>query len=147
LTNKNAEPLKIYLFYCANSFNDGEFSRYFRVAEGDEYKMISLPCSGKADFLYLIKAFESGADGLVLITCPRNECHYLQGNLRASRRVSEVGLLLNEIGVEGERIITLSIDERGMERIASSVSEFCDSIRNNANNASCHKSAIPLKAS
>jgi coenzyme F420-reducing hydrogenase delta subunit len=47
----------------------------------------------------ILKAFETGADGLALVTCPKNECHYLEGNLRAPKRVEEANCLLEEAGM------------------------------------------------
>ena len=46
-------------------------------------KTISLPCSGKVDIPYLLKAFETGADGVAIVTCQKNECRHFEGNLRA----------------------------------------------------------------
>lgn len=129
-TMVNYEPLKLYIFYCSNSFNLDEFNRIFINDKGDEYKMISLPCSGKADLLYFMKAFEKGADGLILITCRKDECHYLEGNLRAPRRAEEVNSLLDEIGMGNDRITVLNPDEKGMDHIVSKIDAFCDTLRN-----------------
>ena len=49
-------------------------------------KTISLPCSGKVDIPYLLKAFETGADGVAIVTCKKNECRHFEGNLRAHKR-------------------------------------------------------------
>ena len=121
-------PLKLHIFYCSNTFHIEDFNRLFRTEEGDEYRTISLPCSGKADFLYLVKAFETGADGVVLITCPRNECRYFQGNLRAPKRADEVNVLLDEIGMTGERVLVLKGND--MESNIHTIYGFRDTIRN-----------------
>lgn len=130
----NAEPLKLYIFYCSNNFSINEFNSIFPPEEGIEYKGISLPCSGKADLLYFVKAFEKGADGLVLITCPKNECRYLEGNLRSPKRAEGVNSLLDEIGMGKERITVVVNHGDGMDHIISEVREFCDRIRNIALN-------------
>jgi F420-non-reducing hydrogenase iron-sulfur subunit len=121
--------LKLYIFYCANNFAIDEFSRLFREEKGDEHKIISLPCTGKADILYFLKAFETGADGLVLISCSKNECRYLEGNLRAPKRAEKVNKILEEIGMGNERIAALSMNGNGIEGIVSKVTEFRDKIR------------------
>jgi F420-non-reducing hydrogenase iron-sulfur subunit len=143
----NTEPMKLYIFYCANSFDVDEFNRLFPFEKGDEYKLLSLPCSGKADFLYLVKAFESGADGLVLVTCPKDKCRYLEGNLRAPRRAEEVGSLLEEIGMDGGQIISISMSDKGMDNVVSMISEFRGKIKNNISIASGINSRVPVKAS
>ena len=106
-------PLKIYLFFCSNSFDTDIARRYCAAQEGEELKAISLPCSGKVDLLYLIKAFETGADGVMVITCKKDACRYLEGNLRAARRVEAVDSLLEEIGLGKGRIKIIKQKEEG----------------------------------
>lgn len=124
--------LKLYIFYCSNNFAIDEFNRLFREEEGDEHRIISLPCAGKADILYFLKAFETGADGLILISCSKNECRYLEGNLRAPKRAQKVNKILEEIGMGEERIMVLSMNGAGMESLVSKVSEFRDKIKSGA---------------
>jgi F420-non-reducing hydrogenase iron-sulfur subunit len=123
------KQLKLYIFYCSNSLDINEFNRAIHEEDGIEYKIISLPCSGKADLLYLIKAFETGADGLLLITCDKNQCHYLEGNLRSPKRAEEVNLLLEEIGMGKDRIAVLSINKDGIGPVLTRMNEFGDSIK------------------
>jgi coenzyme F420-reducing hydrogenase delta subunit len=67
-------------------------------------KIVELPCSGKIEAYYFLKAFEEGADGAYLVGCPLPECHYLEGNLRAKGRIKQIRKFLNEIGIGGERV-------------------------------------------
>jgi coenzyme F420-reducing hydrogenase delta subunit len=129
LETKISVPVKLHIFFCSNSIDKNEIDRLSPEEEGDEYKIISLPCSGKADLLYFIKSFETGADGLVLIICPKNECRHLEGNLRAPRRAHQVGALLEEIGLGQGRVAVFNSNGRESGRIVSMVEEFRDSIR------------------
>ncbi len=133
ITNK---PLKLYVLYCSNSLNIDEFQSMFPQEGGDEIRSISLPCSGKANLPYFLKAFESGADGLVLVTCAKNECRYLEGNLRAPKRAEQVGLLLKEIGMDGDRIAVINMNEKGTGAIVAGVTEFRNRVRNLSPNPS-----------
>lgn len=54
--------------------------------DGVIIKTISLPCSGKIDIPYLVKAFETGADSAVIVTCKKGECKHLEGNLRGQKK-------------------------------------------------------------
>lgn len=121
--------LKIHIFYCSNCFEGDELNRLFREDEGDEHKIISLPCSGKADLLYFLKAFETGADGLALITCTKNECHYLEGNLRAPKRAEQANAILEEAGMSGERVTVLPVNGNGMEETIAKLKVFREKIR------------------
>lgn len=121
--------MKLSVFYCSNCLDGTELDRMVREEEGAEYTVISLPCSGKADLLYLLKAFETGADGLALITCPKSECHYLEGNLRASKRAEEANRLLEETGMGHDRVVVLSMNGGGIGEIAAKLSAFREKIR------------------
>jgi F420-non-reducing hydrogenase iron-sulfur subunit len=123
------KKLKLHIFYCSNCFDGTEFDRMSREEEGVECTVISLPCSGKADLLYLLKAFETGADGLALVTCPKNECHYLEGNLRALKRAEEANHLLEETGMGHDRVTILSMNDKGIGEIVAKLAAFREKIR------------------
>ena len=50
-------------------------------------KIMRIPCTGKVDALYLLKALEDGVDGVYVAGCEVGDCHFLVGNLRARKRV------------------------------------------------------------
>ena len=67
-------------------------------------RKVALPCSGKLEVSFLLKALENGADAVALFGCPEGECHYLVGSMRAKNRVQYARRILREIGLEEERI-------------------------------------------
>ena len=67
-------------------------------------KIIRLPCSGKVDLMYLLRAIQKGADGAYVVGCLEGTCHYKEGNYRARERVEHVQHLLEEVGIEGDRV-------------------------------------------
>lgn len=67
-------------------------------------KVVRLPCSGKTDVSYLLKAFEQGADGVYVVGCPLGNCHHVRGNERGQARVNRAKQLLAEIGLGSERL-------------------------------------------
>jgi coenzyme F420-reducing hydrogenase delta subunit len=67
-------------------------------------KIIRLPCTGKLDVQHLLDAFEGGVDGVFVAGCLEGDCHFLNGNLMAKRRVAYVQTLLDEIGLGGQRV-------------------------------------------
>ena len=117
-----SETLKIYLFCCLTNFNPDELSGVFD--QGTEITTIPLPCSGKIDILYLTKAFEKGADGVVVVTCKEGECRYLEGNLRARKRVEAVEELLEEIGLGNGRTVVIQIDDSGVKKVIRELNNF-----------------------
>jgi F420-non-reducing hydrogenase iron-sulfur subunit len=67
-------------------------------------KIIHVPCSGKVDVLHLLRAIQKGADGVYVVGCLEGTCHYKEGNFRAKERVQHARSLLEEIGIEGDRV-------------------------------------------
>ncbi len=126
VANKNS--LRIDLFCCSSSFDPDELL-CGNNGQGEEIKVIPLPCSGKIDILYLTKAFETGADGVVVVTCKEGDCRYLEGNLRAQRRVEAVDALLEEIGLGRGRMVMIRMGEGGVEQVKREVEDFRNRIK------------------
>ena len=104
---------------------------------GARIRFFPLPCSGRVDPLYLMRALESGADKVYLITCPEGACRYREGNLRAKKRIAYTQGLIEEIGLERERlelIITSAedrstIDERVRDILVREASTGTSSVK------------------
>jgi coenzyme F420-reducing hydrogenase delta subunit len=126
----NQRALKTYVFYCSNNLAAGQFAGLCHGLEGDTIKTISLPCSGKVDVPYLIKAFETGADGVAIVTCPKNECRHFEGNLRAHKRAEAVESLLEEIGMPAGRMAVFECGEQGAGQVIGEIRQFIDRVRN-----------------
>lgn len=122
--------LKTYVFYCSNHLDAGQFAPFCRGLEADTVKAIGLPCSGKVDVPYLTKAFETGADGVVVVTCKKNECRHIEGSLRAHKRVEAVESLLEEIGMGTGRMAVIECEEQGAGRVLENIKQFIEQVRN-----------------
>jgi coenzyme F420-reducing hydrogenase delta subunit len=64
---------------------------------------ITVMCSGSVSPLYILNAFQKGADGVLVSGCHPGDCHYIQGNFYARRRIALVKELLDFIGLETKR--------------------------------------------
>jgi len=118
----------IYLFCCATSYDQAEIIRGIN-RQGIEIKIITIPCSGKLDILYLTKAFETGADGAAVMICREGECRYLEGNLRAKKRVDAVEGLLEETGLGAGRVTFIQMDDGSVAAAIRKVEDFCRRIK------------------
>jgi coenzyme F420-reducing hydrogenase delta subunit len=121
-------PAKIHLFCCATSYDQAEIARGIG-RQGIEAKVILIPCSGKLDILYLTKAFETGADGAAVMICKEGECRYLEGNMRAKKRVAAVEKLLEETGLGADRLAVIQMDEGGVAKAIRELADFCRHIK------------------
>jgi F420-non-reducing hydrogenase iron-sulfur subunit len=88
--------------YCGSMAADTAGA--LRLSYPANVKLFRFPCTGKVDVEYILKAFEEGADGVYIVACSIGNCHHVHGNVRATRRLSYARQLLEEIGLEGERL-------------------------------------------
>jgi len=125
---------QIYLFHCATGYDQKELMRSCS-RQDDEIRMVSLPCSGKLDILYLTKAFDTGADGAVIMICSEGECRYMEGNMRARKRVEAVDELLREAGLGKGRTRVIQMDDEGIAGAIHKLEDFRLQIRTMVRNA------------
>jgi coenzyme F420-reducing hydrogenase delta subunit len=69
-----------------------------------------MACSSMVKDVFLLRAFEAGADGVVVMVCPEGQCRYVEGNIRAKKRVAWVRNLLDDIGLDGRRLSLTNMD-------------------------------------
>ena len=79
-------------------------ARLFGSSLPEGLQMIKVPCAGKVDVEYILTAFEAGADGVLVLACHKDNCKSQQGNTFAEWRVEDAGRMLEEIGMEKERL-------------------------------------------
>ena len=127
MDQKNA-GLNISIFFCQQIDPNQDVNRRALERElGNRIRFFPLPCSGRIDSLHLMRALESGADKVYVITCPEGACHYREGNMRARKRVAYTQGLIQEIGLEGERLelimapagLPVNIDELARDLLSS----------------------------
>ncbi|MBS1251026.1 MAG: hypothetical protein MAG451_00055 [Anaerolineales bacterium] len=75
-----------------------------RIQYPANVKLVRLPCTGKTEVEYILNAFEEGADGVYIVACPLDNCHHVRGNERGQARVDRTKKLLDEIGLDGDRL-------------------------------------------
>jgi coenzyme F420-reducing hydrogenase delta subunit len=119
----NTHIPKIYLFHCATSYDQEELLKSYSP-QAIEIKVVSLPCSGKLDILYLTKAFDTGADGAAILICKEGECHYMEGNMRARKRVQAVDELLEEAGLGKGRTKIIQMGDKGITGAVHELEDF-----------------------
>ncbi len=102
---------KITLFHCINAFGDADELSLTDI-DNCEIQTVKMACSSMVKDIFLLKAFEAGADGVVVLVCPEGQCRYVEGNIRAKKRVAWVQNLLDEIGIDGGRLSLSNIAAR-----------------------------------
>ena len=97
------EP-KIHVFYCVNAFDQGVFSTH-DSKNAARIQSVKMHCSSTIKDIFMLKAFECSADGVMVVGCPAGKCKRVDGNVRAAKRVAWVQKLLDEIGMSGKRLV------------------------------------------
>jgi len=91
-------------------------------------RLILIPCSGRVDAVHILTAFARGAEGVMVAGCLRDGCHYIDGNIKAERRVDAMKKALEVMGIEGERVEMFFISAGMPDRFVESVISFTDKI-------------------
>ncbi len=108
--------------YCAYAAAD--LAGTMRLQYPGSVRVLRLPCTGKIEVNYLLAAFERGVDGVIVAGCLEGGCHFQEGNLRARRRVERAKELLQEIGLEPERLEMFNLSSAEGTRFAEIVTEM-----------------------
>lgn len=95
----------IAIFYCRNVPESGEDVRQsLEKRYGRAVRLFPVPCSGRIDIVHLLRALEEFADAVYVITCPEGACRYLEGNKRVKKRIERARSIIEDIGLERERL-------------------------------------------
>ena len=96
---------------------------------GPNIRKVALPCSGKLETSFLLKALENGAHGVALFGCPEGECHYLVGSTRAKNRVGYARRILKEIGLEEDRVRRFVLENQSQLEDTDSLSAWAGKVQ------------------
>jgi len=101
------EP-KVVGFLCNwCSYAGADMTGTSRIPYPPNIRIIRVPCSGRVDPLYVLKAFQEGADGVLVAGCHPGDCHYGDGNYHARRRYALMHNFLDFVGIEAGRRLGL----------------------------------------
>lgn len=91
--------------------------------------VIKVMCSGRVDPQFVMKAFEMGADGVLILACHPGDCHYKEGNYRANQRHRMLIRLLKQQGIEPERCVFDYVSAGQADKFAQVITEITENVR------------------
>jgi len=98
------EP-RIAAFLCNwCSYAGADLAGVSRIQYPPNVRVIRVPCSGRINPLFVVKALQSGLDGVLVSGCHPGDCHYISGNLYARRKFALMKNLLEYVGIEPNRV-------------------------------------------
>jgi len=99
------EP-KIVAYVCNwCTYAGADLTGTSRIKYKPNVRILRFPCTGRIDFMLLLKAFGEGADGIIVSGCHPNDCHYTSGNFHARRRWMVFRGLLEYMGIDTRRVV------------------------------------------
>ena len=123
------EP-KIIAFLCTwCSYTGADLAGTSRFKSPHNLRAIRVPCSGRVSPELVMKAFDQGADGVLVLGCHIGECHYDTGNHRAAKRMPLLHGLMEFVGLEPQRLCLDWVSASEGERFSRLVNEFVDGVR------------------
>ena len=102
--NKPFQP-KVIGFLCNwCSYAGADMAGTSRMKQETNLRIIRVPCSGRVDPLLVLKSFQRGADGVMILGCHPGDCHYNEGNYHARRKLALFTNLIDYLGIDRDRI-------------------------------------------
>jgi coenzyme F420-reducing hydrogenase delta subunit len=125
----NFEP-KIIAFVCNwCTYAGADLAGTSRVKYAPNVRIVRFPCTGRIDFLLILKAFANGADGVIVSGCHPNDCHYTSGNFHARRRWMVFMKLLEFIGFDTNRLFFSWVSAAEGAKWGQLVNKVTDDVR------------------
>ncbi len=125
-----SENPKIVAFCCEESgmpAYEHALSLGLELPEG--LRVIAIPCGGKAETGYIMKALDEGADAVMVFACYEGNCKYVRGNIRAEKRVNYLKGRLEKLGLSPEKIVFCPVAPANGVRFAELLQQEIEVLR------------------
>ena len=123
------EP-KIVGFLCNwCSYAAADLAGTSRMTYAPNVRVIRVPCSGRVEPAFVLKAFKEGADGVLICGCHPGECHYAEGNFKAFRRFPLMRKMLTQLGIEEDRFRLEWVAASEPDRFVKVVNDMTEAVR------------------
>lgn len=127
--NNGFEPLIIGFTCNWCSYRAADLAGMSRLKYPPNVRLIRLMCSGRLDPTFIIKALKGGADGVLITGCHPGECHYLEQNYKALKRYLLLQKMLEQLGVEPDRVKLVWASAAEGVRLAEQITEMVEKVR------------------
>lgn len=119
--------LAILCNWC--SYAGADLAGVSRLQYPPNIRVVRIPCSGRVDPLFIMKALQTGYDGVLVSGCHPGDCHYLSGNYFARRKFAMMKPMIEFIGIEPDRLQFSWVSAGEGERFADVVTKVTNDIK------------------
>lgn len=123
------EPIIIGFTCNWCSYRAADLAGTARVKYPANIRLIRLMCSGRIDPTFVLKAFASGADGVLITGCHPGECHYIEQNYKALRRYLLLKRALTQLGIEAGRVKLVWASAAEGVRLADEITKMVEQVK------------------
>jgi F420-non-reducing hydrogenase iron-sulfur subunit len=124
---REVKVIGILCNWCSYAGADGAGTA--RLKQPLNLRIVRVPCTGRVDPLMALKAFEKGADGVLISGCHPGDCHYSEGNYYARRKFELLDRLIPHLGIEPERFRYTWVSASEAGRWQQVVTEFVERVK------------------
>ena len=118
---------KIVAFVCTYcAYTAADLAGSLRLSYPSSVRIIKMTCTGKTDPIFLLRAFEEGADAVFVAGCQIGDCHFQKGNLRGKSQVANAKERLAAIGLDPERLEFFHVAASQPKAWVDAVTEMTD---------------------
>ena len=123
------EP-RIVAFFCNwCTYTAADLAGTSRLTYAPNARIVRVMCSGRIDPQFVLDAFRKGADGVIIGGCHPGDCHYQEGNYKALRRYYLLCELLEQMGIEKERLRLEWISASEGDKVKRVIDEMTETVR------------------
>jgi F420-non-reducing hydrogenase iron-sulfur subunit len=126
---KRFEPMIIGFTCNWCSYRAADMAGTGRVKYPPNVRLVRLMCSGRLDPTFVLKALSNGADGVLVTGCHPGECHYIEQNYKALRRISLLKRVVEPLGIQPNRIQLVWASAAEGVHLAHEITRFVEEIR------------------
>jgi len=128
-STESFEPI-VLCFACQwCSYGAADLAGVSRIQYPPNVRIIRVPCSGRVDVLHVLRAFQNGADGVIITGCLIGDCHYIDGNVKAKDRVDVMRKSLGILGIDPERLQMGFASSAEGQKFAIMMTDFVEKTR------------------
>ena len=127
--NDNFEP--VIVAFCCNwcSYAGADLSGTNRLNYPTNVKIIRVPCSCRVNPMFILRAFQKGADGVIICGCHPGDCHYTSGNYFTRRRITLLYSMLDFLGIERNRTRLEWVSAAEGAKFAATMEQFTADVK------------------
>jgi len=119
------------LVFCCNwcSYAGADLAGVSRLQMPPYFRSIRVMCSARVDPEFVMRAFQKGADGVLVAGCHPADCHYIGGNYRTRRRMALMKMLIQQFGFDPDRLRLEWVSAGEGEKFQKTIIEFTNTVK------------------